>query len=40
VAVGFWIGRDVPVANTIAGAGVLMWVPVAAMTAVHWSTTK
>jgi uncharacterized membrane protein len=37
--VAFWIGRhgDVPEANTIGGAAVLMWVPVALMTAVHWS---
>jgi uncharacterized membrane protein len=38
VAVAFWIGRDVPAANTIAGAGILMWVPIAAMTAVHWAS--
>ena len=38
VVVGFWIGRDVPAANTIAGAGLLMWVPIAAMTAVYWSS--
>jgi hypothetical protein len=37
-AVAFWIGRDVPIANTIGGAAILMWVPIAAMTAVHWST--
>ena len=37
VVVGFWVGRDVPIANTIAGAGILMWVPIAAMTAVYWS---
>jgi uncharacterized membrane protein len=37
--VAFWIGRDgdVPVANTIGGAAVLLWVPVAVVTAVHWS---
>jgi uncharacterized membrane protein len=35
--VAFWIGRDVPVANTIAGGAILMWVPIAAMTAVYWS---
>ena len=38
-AVAFWIGRDgtVPEANTIGGAALLMWVPVATVTAVHWS---
>ena len=38
-AIAFWIGRDgtVPEANTIGGAAILMWVPVALMTAVHWS---
>lgn len=35
--VGFWVGRDVAVANTIAGAAILMWVPIAAMTTVYWS---
>jgi putative membrane protein len=42
VIVGFWIGaaRDVAVANTIAGAGVLMWVPIATMTAVHWASLR
>jgi hypothetical protein len=33
--VGWWIGTAT--SNTIAGAAVLMWVPIAAMTAVHWS---
>ena len=32
-AVAFWIGAD-----TIGGAAVLMWVPIAAMTAVHWAS--
>jgi putative membrane protein len=32
---GWWIG-----ANTIASAAVLLWVPVAAMTAVHWSALR
>src|SRR3954470_16234008 len=31
--VAFWIGAD-----TIGGAAILMWVPVAAMTAVHWAS--
>ena len=34
-AVAFWIGAD-----TIGGAAVIIWVPVAAMTAVHWSTMR
>ena len=33
-AVAWWIGAD-----TLGGAAVLMWVPIAAMTAVHWATT-
>ena len=32
-AVAFWIGAD-----TIGGSAVLMWVPIAAMTAVHWAS--
>ncbi len=42
VFVGFWVGaaRDVAEANTIAGAGVLMWVPIAAMTAVYWAAMR
>jgi uncharacterized membrane protein len=39
-AVAFWIGRDMPVANTIGGAAILIWVPIAAMTAVHWSVVS
>lgn len=33
--VGWWIGAD-----TIAGSAVLMWVPIAAMTAVYWSVVS
>ncbi|HEX9547621.1 MAG TPA: carotenoid biosynthesis protein [Acidimicrobiales bacterium] len=33
--VGWWIGTAT--SNAIAGAAVLMWMPIAAMTAVHWS---
>jgi uncharacterized membrane protein len=40
VIVALWIGRDVAEANTIAGAAILIWVPVAAMTAVHWSSLR
>ena len=38
-AVAFWIGRtaEIPEADTIGGAAILMWVPVAVVTAVHWS---
>ena len=37
--VAFWIGRtaNVPEADTIGGAAILMWAPVAVVTAVHWS---
>jgi len=35
-AVGIWIG-GFP-ADTLAGAALIMWVPIAAMTAVYWST--
>ena len=40
--VGFWLGRakDLAVADTIAGSAVLMWVPIAAMTAVYWSVVS
>ena len=40
--VGFWIGRakDIALADTIAGSAILMWVPVAAMTAVYWSVVS
>jgi uncharacterized membrane protein len=34
-AVAFWIGAD-----TVGGAAVLMWVPVAVVTAVHWSQLR
>jgi uncharacterized membrane protein len=34
-AVAFWIGAD-----TIGGAAVLIWVPAAAITAVHWSSLR
>jgi uncharacterized membrane protein len=40
VVVAFWIGRDVPIANTIGGAGILIWVPIATMTAVYWSAQR
>jgi uncharacterized membrane protein len=41
-AVAFYIGRrnDLPVADTIGGAAVLMWVPAAVLTAVHWSRLR
>lgn len=36
--VGFWIG-GFP-ADTLAGAAIIIWVPIAAMTAVHWSQLR
>lgn len=41
-AVAWWMGqaRHVPTANTLGGAAILMWLPVAALAAVYWSAAR